>query len=98
MCEMTLILLYMSHWPYFQFWESDILGFSDSHNVDNPNILRSTMYYCDHIDLSDIENVSLFNPLDFELNPICHLLTLAGAHNFVYVSRIIVKGNFHLTG
>ena len=33
----------------------------------------------------------LFNPLNAELNPICHLLALAGAHNFVHVSRLRVK-------
>jgi hypothetical protein len=31
------------------------------------------------------------NPLNAELNPICHLLALAGAHHFVDVSRISVK-------
>jgi hypothetical protein len=31
------------------------------------------------------------NPLNAELNPICHLLALAGAHHFVDVSRIRVK-------
>jgi hypothetical protein len=33
----------------------------------------------------------LFNPLNAELNPIRHLLALAGAHHFVDVSRIRVK-------
>ena len=32
-----------------------------------------------------------FNPLNAELNPICYLLTLLGAHNFLHVSRIRVK-------
>jgi hypothetical protein len=31
------------------------------------------------------------NLLNAELNPICHLLALAGAHHFVDVSRIRVK-------
>jgi hypothetical protein len=31
------------------------------------------------------------NPLNAELNPICHLLALAAAHHFVDVSRIRVK-------
>ena len=31
------------------------------------------------------------NPLKPELNPICYLLTLLGAHHFLYVSRIRVK-------
>jgi hypothetical protein len=33
----------------------------------------------------------LFNPLNAELNPIRHLLALAGAHHFVHVSRIRVN-------
>ena len=32
-----------------------------------------------------------FNPLDPELNPICYLLALLGAHHFLHVSRIRVK-------
>jgi hypothetical protein len=32
-----------------------------------------------------------FNPLNAELNPVRHLLALAGAHHFVDVSRIRVK-------
>ena len=32
-----------------------------------------------------------FNPLNPELNPICYLLALLGAHHFLQVSRIGVK-------
>ena len=32
-----------------------------------------------------------FNPLNPELNPICYLLALLGAHHFPHVSRIRVK-------
>ena len=32
-----------------------------------------------------------FNPLKAELNPICYLLALLGAHHFLHVSRIRVK-------
>jgi len=31
------------------------------------------------------------NPLNTELNPICHLLTLLGAHHILHVSRVRVK-------
>jgi len=34
--------------------------------------------------------LSDFNPLNAELNPICHLLALLGVH-FLHVSRIRVK-------
>jgi hypothetical protein len=33
----------------------------------------------------------LFNPLNPELNPICHLLALLGVHHFLHVSRIRVN-------
>jgi hypothetical protein len=31
------------------------------------------------------------NPLNAELNPICHLLALLGVHHFLHLSRIRVK-------
>jgi transposase len=34
---------------------------------------------------------AMFNPLNPELNPICYLLALLGAHYFLHVSRIRVK-------
>ena len=34
----------------------------------------------------------MFNPLNAELNPICHLLALLGAHHVLHVSKIGVKG------
>jgi len=36
-------------------------------------------------------NESPINPLNLELNPICYLLALLGAQNFLHVSRIRVK-------
>ena len=42
------------------------------------------------------ENTEI-NPLNAELNPICHLLALLGVHSFLHVSRIRVKSlNFRL--
>jgi hypothetical protein len=32
-----------------------------------------------------------FNPLNVELNPICHLISLLGAHHILHISRIRVK-------
>jgi len=34
----------------------------------------------------------VLNTLNAELNPICHLLALLGAHHILLVSRIRVKG------
>ena len=33
----------------------------------------------------------VFNPLNAELNPICHLLALLGAHHILHVSRVRVN-------
>jgi hypothetical protein len=34
---------------------------------------------------------TLLNPLNAELNPICHLLALLGPHHILHISRIRVK-------
>jgi len=36
-----------------------------------------------------VKNIK-FNPLNPELNPVCYLLALLGAHHFLHVSRIRV--------
>ena len=41
-------------------------------------IVYSKLFYC-------------INPLNAELNPICYLLALLGAHHFLHVNRIRVK-------
>jgi hypothetical protein len=35
---------------------------------------------------------TVLNPLNAELNPLCHLLALLRAHPILHVSRIRVKG------
>ena len=35
--------------------------------------------------------VCYFNPLNAELNPFCHLLTLLGAHPILHISRLRVN-------
>jgi hypothetical protein len=47
----------------------------------------STVNVCSSHDIS----VQLFNPLNAELNPICHLLALLGAHHILHVSWIRVN-------
>jgi len=37
------------------------------------------------------------NPLNAELNPICHFLALLGAHHILLISRIRVKYRFPMT-
>jgi len=40
---------------------------------------------------SPVPEIPRINPLKPELNPICYLLALLGAHHFLHVSRIRVK-------
>ena len=45
------------------------------------------IYYCIII----MNACYIINPLNHELNPVCYLLALLGAHHFLHVSRIRVK-------
>jgi hypothetical protein len=47
------------------------------------------LYYCYF--LSFVPFTTIFNPSNAELNLICHLLALLGAHSILHVSRIRVK-------
>jgi len=40
---------------------------------------------------SDINQLTTFNPLNAQLNPICHLVALLGAHHIIHVSRTRLK-------
>ena len=56
--------------------------------------IHSTMQSCIIFSVTHhvfIVTAAVFNPLNPELNPICYLLALLGAHNFLHVSRIRVK-------
>ena len=56
-------------------------------------ILSETFLILRRKERNMIKNVycSYFNLLNPELNPICYLLALLGAHHFLHVSRIRVK-------
>jgi len=43
------------------------------------------------VNYAPIQVSDIINPLNPELNPICYLLALLGAHQFLHVSRIRVK-------
>jgi hypothetical protein len=50
------------------------------------------MSFCIHYHLCTEKYIQThLNPLKPELNPICYLLALLGAHHFLHVSRIRVK-------
>jgi len=49
--------------------------------------MAAEMFLCNCVQLL----VQILNPLNAELNPICHLLALLGVHHFLHVSRIRVN-------
>jgi len=62
-------------------------GQQSGNRIDySPNTLVSP-YHCHSTNTPH----SFLNPLNAELNPICYLLALLGAHHFLHVSRIRIK-------
>jgi len=41
--------------------------------------------------IKEMDNCKAFNPLNAELNPICQLLALLGAHHILHISGLRVK-------
>ena len=67
------------------------------HFLVNKRLLHQILFInentCTWFDILALTKCRLqcFNPLNPELNPICYLLALLGAHHFLHVSRIRVK-------
>ena len=59
-----------------------------------PNIVKPSSSWSDSIPLKTSTTLYAFNPLNAELNPICHLLALLGGATIVVVSRLRVKHFF----
>jgi transposase len=55
------------------------------------NIIRPVNHIRQNFVISEGLNREKINPLNPELNPICYLLAVLGAHHFLHVSRIRVK-------
>ena len=72
---------------------------TDFHEILNLSIFRKSVKKIQISLKSDKNNAYFtlkpkhiyFNPLNAELNPICYLLALLGAHHFLHVRRIRVK-------
>ena len=60
-------------------------------NYESPQNSRSQEVDNNKTHTADPLCKASFNPLNPELNPICYLLALLGAHHFLHVSRIRVK-------
>ena len=54
-------------------------------SLPGPNVFLGNPF------LKNLTLHSYFDPLNAELNPICHLLALLGAHHILHISRIRVK-------
>jgi len=65
--------------------------FCDGLSVGGISILGKTRFSSVSIIPPILHNHLHLNPLNPELNPICCLLALLGAHHFLHVSRIRVK-------
>ena len=63
------------------------------HSEHSESLKSRKIHFVTHRGTSPIANsrVRRINPLNPELNPICYLLALLGAHHFLHVSRIRVK-------
>ena len=53
--------------------------------------------YCIVLLFTQELKIFCINPLNAELNPICYLLALLGAHHFLHVSRIRVNFDHHFS-
>jgi len=59
--------------------------------TDDNIIRRMRIAWCMRKATNTQSRCVVLNPLNPELNPICYLLALLGAHHFLHVSRIRVK-------
>ena len=59
--------------------------------ADRTNEAQKKVVYGHFTRYDTTTDYTIFNPLNAELNPMCYLLALLGAHHFLHVSRIRVK-------
>ena len=65
-------------------------GDSKTSGGSKPYLYRNSVQV-KYVTILGRDAVQAVNPLNSELNPICYLLALLGAHHFLHVSRIRVK-------
>ena len=73
----------------FDYKECYSVCIGNDHSRDLERVLQSV--YCFRTLSSLSYCPETLNPLNPELNPICYILALLGAHHFLHVSRIRVK-------
>jgi hypothetical protein len=80
---------YSPHWNTRYLWSSISIISSSTHST-----VTAVKYSCVKFSFplySTHSAVCIVNPLNTELNPVCHFLALLGAHHILHVSRIRVK-------
>jgi hypothetical protein len=55
------------------------------------NVKKNPLFVAVNVLFLKFQSFGLFNPLNAELNPICHLLALLGAHHIFHLSGIRFK-------
>ena len=73
-----------------------VLLFTQTHvrnRQHQPTVISSEFHLNQLSQRGEFENLHQINPLNAELNPICHLLALVGAHHILHVSRVRVNIN-----
>ena len=75
-----------------------LLALLGAHHILHVSRIRVNATYCllfrklyEYLNTLYGQNVEFFLCLNAELNPVCHLLALLGAHHFLHVSRIRIK-------
>jgi hypothetical protein len=82
--QIQLELLMISGMPLETCW-----AFNERwNNKFNYKVASCWLFLLSHTTMNRSMNI---NPLNAELNPICHLLALLGVHHFLHASRIRVK-------
>ena len=69
----------------------DIAHYRDTLQTHSSSFLTKRTYSCSNFVAISLLLLRVINPLNAELNPICHLLALLGAHHILHVSRVRVK-------
>jgi hypothetical protein len=74
-----------------------LLALLGAHHILHVSRIRVNLKYHDLYtsSLSTARNMHNINPLKTQLNPICHMVALLGAHHILHVSRIRVNSKYH---
>jgi len=94
--EVPRSLTNKTHSPYCQFLQIHMHCYKQTYDPQLRNLANMQLSFHSICWLPLVRFISKYifnylNPLNPELNPICYLLALLGAHHFLHVSRIRVK-------